>query len=607
MAEIRQWKSWNNQGGDLVPQLVTDLPSWPRGRELIIRHGEQDCYRSGVRSTAQEEQDHIDRRPVRLVINDSLTHYDALRDDDSVLVVDPDGNCFYRALLAALKGDSENVREEEIRSLRNEVADHLAANMERYADYLVTRPEVREVADVMGRIYGSTADGEKYRPLVSAAAAMPLIADDPRSRKGFIDRFLARVAQHGFSGIDREFESFLSNVTSCLADDLSDYVNGWRATGEQDAFPELIWLVEPLFVDGRLTLEEIDDALRELPGARGKSEPAPFDDESMCQKPMQEDAQSLPLILYVYKIYREVWRREAEELVEDGPFVQPPVDPVDISRAQEKLSRLERLDGSELVCAFERNLPAHWFEDLLEDAGLSEQFSNLCRLADLSLQYVSGHGRFPYEWLKNTKLSPTVLAGMIDRLAHLQRVSDRAEIVFWTDRVEYAPISPLFDRLVHDPAISGQRASIFSRLVNVFEEALLPELGPPDVKSLIDLFLSDAYTDQVVEATLMQLAKPDRQGTLRDPAKLKSILESRSAPITDVDWAQALLSRQNPQLLDLASFHLSCAHAAARTNSHKKRARDGGDIDTAGVARSADPEQPSAKRLKSDALRKKDE
>ncbi|WP_157379815.1 C80 family cysteine peptidase [Burkholderia ubonensis] len=136
--QIRTMGLWNNEGGDVVPHLLPELPIWPKGRALTI----VDEQTFAVTSFGQGQ-------PVKVLRQDG--HYNALIGDREI-PVQPDGNCFYHAVLASLGADagvmkqqlglpSDASDEEVICALRGCLADYVLANSQRFAPYLIVPDE----------------------------------------------------------------------------------------------------------------------------------------------------------------------------------------------------------------------------------------------------------------------------------------------------------------------------------------------------------------------------------------------------------------------------------------------------------------------------------
>ena len=119
--------SWDNLAADIIPQLITQLPSWPQNRALIIDVEKyQHCYPESLTEAREALQ-------LRLHLN----HY-TLLDDGKEIAIARDGDCFYRAILMGLTSeerfqlleqqDLHPESPEAVGLLRNIMAQHVLKN-----------------------------------------------------------------------------------------------------------------------------------------------------------------------------------------------------------------------------------------------------------------------------------------------------------------------------------------------------------------------------------------------------------------------------------------------------------------------------------------------
>lgn len=124
--------SWNNQMGDIVPQLITRLPNWPAERALVIHAVDKSNETVHYYTASQEEHGAAANRLATahdVHIRLSAGHYDAIVGEqaDAVRSIVGDGDCFYNAVLTALSAhDRQQARE------LGAHADALRAQMVRY-------------------------------------------------------------------------------------------------------------------------------------------------------------------------------------------------------------------------------------------------------------------------------------------------------------------------------------------------------------------------------------------------------------------------------------------------------------------------------------------
>ncbi|MDU9032390.1 hypothetical protein NHG95_04435 [Pseudomonas corrugata] len=195
---IRTSNEWDVEIMDLVPSLITRLPSWPQHRSLLIvdqRRGRQDW---SIRFTpGQEESGYpTGAHPLRsntdvVLIRTGENHYTLRLADNTDVTFDADGNCFFNAVARGLN-EGQPQPTFSMQGLRNETAAYIDLHPE-MSHYLVSPPtglqqaladNARSLENLLGKaavydvsqiVYGTRNPHNLFRPLVHF---LNLYADD---------------------------------------------------------------------------------------------------------------------------------------------------------------------------------------------------------------------------------------------------------------------------------------------------------------------------------------------------------------------------------------------------------------------------------------------
>lgn len=132
-AQIRTPGTWNNQLMDLIPSIMTRLPSWPQNRSLLIINRQTSEQVWSVRfSPGQEEtiypmEAHPDATDTDIVLTRLTQDHYSLELDGKVMEIPADGDCFFNAVTRGLnEGQAQSTF--SMQGLRNEVADYVDRN-----------------------------------------------------------------------------------------------------------------------------------------------------------------------------------------------------------------------------------------------------------------------------------------------------------------------------------------------------------------------------------------------------------------------------------------------------------------------------------------------
>jgi DNA-directed RNA polymerase subunit RPC12/RpoP len=145
---LRTLGNWNGQHGDLVPWLLSRLPSWPGNRILTIH-----TYGNNPVIYSAPGWEYASGVSLNLLLN--VQHYELLiptpgTNEFQRILTPPDGDCFYHAVLnglslaerSALLGypSSGNVTVEDIIQLRQLLADYILTHPDEVLPFLTLHP-----------------------------------------------------------------------------------------------------------------------------------------------------------------------------------------------------------------------------------------------------------------------------------------------------------------------------------------------------------------------------------------------------------------------------------------------------------------------------------
>ncbi|UVL83955.1 hypothetical protein LOY35_28000 [Pseudomonas sp. B21-028] len=199
---IRTPNEWDVEIMDLVPSVITRLPSWPQNRSLLIvdqRRGRQDW---SIRFTpGQEESGYpTGTHPLRsstdvVLLRTGENHYTLRLADNTDVTFAADGNCFFNAVARGLN-EGQPQRPFSMQGLRNETAAYIDLHPE-MSHYLVSPPSglqqaladnARSLEHLLGKaavydvsqiVYGTRNPHNLFQPLVRF---LNLYADDMARR-----------------------------------------------------------------------------------------------------------------------------------------------------------------------------------------------------------------------------------------------------------------------------------------------------------------------------------------------------------------------------------------------------------------------------------------
>ncbi|WP_259697651.1 OTU family ubiquitin thioesterase [Pseudomonas brassicacearum] len=199
---IRTPNAWDVEIMDLVPSLITRLPSWPQNRSLLIidqRPGQRDWsirFTPGQVESGYPTGTHPLRSDTDVVlIRTGENHYSLRLAGDTDVTFDPDGNCFFNAVARGLN-EGQSPQTFSMQRLRNETAAYIERHPE-MGQYLIAPPtglqqaladNARSLEHLMGKaavfdvsqiVYGTGNPHNLFQPLVNF---LKLYADDVARR-----------------------------------------------------------------------------------------------------------------------------------------------------------------------------------------------------------------------------------------------------------------------------------------------------------------------------------------------------------------------------------------------------------------------------------------
>lgn len=129
-ARIRTPGTWNNQLMDLIPSIMTRLPSWPQNRSLLIVNRQVPeqiwsvRFSPGRDETIYPMENHPDATDTDIVLTRLTQHHYSLELSGEVVEIPADGDCFFNAVTRGLnEGQAQPAF--SMQGLRNEVADYV--------------------------------------------------------------------------------------------------------------------------------------------------------------------------------------------------------------------------------------------------------------------------------------------------------------------------------------------------------------------------------------------------------------------------------------------------------------------------------------------------
>ena len=127
---IRTPGNWDNQIMDLVPSIMTRLPSWPQNRSLLVideisaEHQWSVRFTPGLAETIYPLGNHPDRTSRDIILSRTAQNHYSLILGDRVVQIPADGDCFFNAIARGLNEGQEQ-ETFSMQGLRNEAADYI--------------------------------------------------------------------------------------------------------------------------------------------------------------------------------------------------------------------------------------------------------------------------------------------------------------------------------------------------------------------------------------------------------------------------------------------------------------------------------------------------
>jgi hypothetical protein len=148
---IRTAGNWDTQIMDLVPSIVTRLPSWPQNRSLLIidqiaaERGWSVRFTPGQAETIYPLSVHPDRSATDIVLRRTAQNHYSLVLSDRDVQIPADGDCFFNAIARGLnEGQAQGTF--SMQGLRNAAADYIDQHPE-LSQYLV--PQATGVGEAL--------------------------------------------------------------------------------------------------------------------------------------------------------------------------------------------------------------------------------------------------------------------------------------------------------------------------------------------------------------------------------------------------------------------------------------------------------------------------
>ncbi|WP_434559598.1 OTU domain-containing protein [Pseudomonas sp. Z4-20] len=202
---IRTPGSWDNQIMDLVPAIITRLPSWPQNRSLVIIDEITPGRHWSVRFTPGETEviypmrAHPNETDAGVLLRRMGSNHYQLVLEDRPVDIPADGDCFFNAIAQGLNEGQAQPRY-SIQQLRNEAADYIDHHPE-LSHYLVSQPSMT------------------HQALFDNARVLDLILDE----KALLD--LTRII-HGGPNTLRVFEPALNYLNTYASNLVSNQTTG---------------------------------------------------------------------------------------------------------------------------------------------------------------------------------------------------------------------------------------------------------------------------------------------------------------------------------------------------------------------------------------------
>jgi hypothetical protein len=146
---VRTPGSWDNQIMDLVPAIITRVPSWPQNRSLLIIDSIAENEWS-VRFTPQEPESiyptayHPAQAGSDIVLTRRAQNHYSLILGDEVVDIPADGDCFFNAVARGLN-DGQSEEAYSMQGLRDAAADYIDQHPE-LSHYLAPQPSSMQQA-----------------------------------------------------------------------------------------------------------------------------------------------------------------------------------------------------------------------------------------------------------------------------------------------------------------------------------------------------------------------------------------------------------------------------------------------------------------------------
>lgn len=127
---VRTPGNWDDEVMDLVPAIITRLPSWPQNRSLTIRDEISANHHWSVRFTPNQPEStyplrhHPEEAATDIVLSRTSRNHYSLVLNNRVVEIPADGDCFFNAVAQGLN-EGQAQQTFSIQGLRDEAADYI--------------------------------------------------------------------------------------------------------------------------------------------------------------------------------------------------------------------------------------------------------------------------------------------------------------------------------------------------------------------------------------------------------------------------------------------------------------------------------------------------
>lgn len=321
----------------------------------------------------------------------------------------------------------------------------------------------------------------------------------------------------------RKVEAALGILLPDAHASIRERVGNWAREGRLTVLLDVVDHLRPLFVDGRMTLDDVARAIGTFEQEASRFTPdlrRPSCRSRALLRMRLDDADG------DFYRYGEV-RSSAVGLAEAGFDVY-----AEIVRRENRLEGLVfpgqawgMMRSYRLPECFGHRLSIAWFDAFVQSRiFLDWRFSHVFSVVQWGFDDIRRRGAFSYAWLETVPRDRPFFQLLGRARVAMQRASENISWTFECHRYDYPRINPLTDALIHDSTISNERAQHVLRMLSDFHT--MHGNTPIDAVSLqrcLQMLLSPAYSDTVIDSVAALTAKA-RMALLCDDRALESML-----------------------------------------------------------------------------------